>query len=185
MSDDVSLRQFIPHSSICVHLRSSAVQISSDASQGQDQAFDLQARAAEVEQQAKVQARGSKVIHALRTVDIIQRFAGLQFHDHCLLDQKVNRVLANNDTVVYHDDPMLLRDSKAGLAKLVRQRIFINLLKESGPERVGYDKRAADNALGETVQYGLICVHLRSSAVKYSWLPPCQPNPAKALTAST
>ena len=84
------------------------------------------------------------------------------------LDQKVHGVLPNDGTIVQDHDPVLLRHGNACLAKLVRQRIFINLLEKSRPKRIGNRQRTSNNHLGKAIQFGLISVHKRSSAVHLS-----------------
>ena len=51
-----------------------------------DDAFDVQARLAEVEQQAKMQACGFQIIQALRSMDLVDRPGGLQFDEDDVFD---------------------------------------------------------------------------------------------------
>jgi hypothetical protein len=51
------------------------------ALQGQDDAFDLKARLAKVEQQAEMQASRLKIIQALRAMNLVDRLGYLQFDE--------------------------------------------------------------------------------------------------------
>jgi hypothetical protein len=57
------------------------------ASQVQDDAFDLKARLAEVEQQAEMQACGFQIIQALRDMNLIDPFGYLQFDEDDVFDE--------------------------------------------------------------------------------------------------
>jgi uncharacterized protein YueI len=56
---------------------------------------------------------------------------------------------------------MLLRHGKTALAKLVRERVLVNLLDESQSERIGNSHSAPDANLRESIDTYFICVHLR------------------------
>jgi hypothetical protein len=88
-------------------------------------------------------------------MNVVQRLDGLELHEHCILDQHIDSELANDDTVLPGNDSALLRNDEPRLAKLMRERILINLLEKSGSERVGHRERASDNVLGKTVHYSL------------------------------
>jgi hypothetical protein len=152
------------------------------ASKAQNYALDFQARLAEVDQEAQLQTSRPKVVQALGTMNIIECSDRLQFNEHRILNQQIDSVLANDDTVVPDNDSALLRNDEPRLAKFMRERIFINLLEKSGPERVGDGERASDDTLGKSVHYGIICVHLRSSAVPFSFFGLSQPKLANPLT---
>ena len=57
------------------------------ALQGQDDAFDLKARLAEVEQQAEMQACGFQIIQALRAMNLVDRLGYLQFDEDDVFDE--------------------------------------------------------------------------------------------------
>ena len=88
----------------------------------QNDAFDLQARVAEVEQQANVQAGGAKVIDALGAMEVGDGPGRLKLNDHLVLDHKVRRILPNNHPIIDDDDAALLRDREVSLAKLMSER---------------------------------------------------------------
>lgn len=113
-----------------------------------EEAFDLQPGVAEVNQQAEIQSSRLEIIQTLRTVDIIQRSDRFQLNQYSVLYQQVGSIFANNDTVVTHDDAVLLEHIQIGISKFVRKRIFIHFFQEASTERVLYTKRAADNTLG-------------------------------------
>jgi hypothetical protein len=105
------------------------------ALQGQDDAFDLKARLAEVEQQAEMQVRGFQIIQALRAVNLVDRLGYLQFDEHAVCDQQVNSIFPDLDPIVSNDHGMLLRDGEPRLAQLVHQCVFIDFLKEPSSQR--------------------------------------------------
>ena len=55
--------------------------------QGQDDAFDLKARLAEVEQQAEMQACGFQIVQALREMNLVNRLGYLQFDEDDVFDE--------------------------------------------------------------------------------------------------
>jgi hypothetical protein len=57
------------------------------ALQVQDDAFDLKARLAEVEQQAEMQACGFQIIQTLREMDLVDRLGYLQFDEDDVFDE--------------------------------------------------------------------------------------------------
>jgi hypothetical protein len=73
-----------------------------------DHAFDLQARLAEIKQQAKLQACHFEIIGALHPVRVVQCFDGLQLDQKHVIDQQVREVLANQDVLVVHPSGVLL-----------------------------------------------------------------------------
>ena len=58
-----------------------------EALQGQDDALDLKARPAEVEQQAEMQACGLQIIQALRAMNLVDHLGYLQFDEDGLFDE--------------------------------------------------------------------------------------------------
>jgi hypothetical protein len=126
--------------------------------------FDLQARTAEVQQQAHAKSGRLEVVHTLRTMDIVQGHDGLELDNHRPLDQVVDGVLPNDRTVIQDHDTVLLRHRNACLAKLVRQRVLINHLEKSRPKRIGSSQHASNDHLGKAVQFGHISVQERLSA---------------------
>ena len=57
------------------------------ALQVEDNAVDLKARFAEVEQQAKMQVRGFQIIQALRPMKLVDRLGHLQFDEDDVVDE--------------------------------------------------------------------------------------------------
>jgi hypothetical protein len=91
----------------------------SDASQGQDDAFDLKARLAEVEHQAEMQARRFQIIQALRAMNLVDCLGYLQFDEDDVFNEQVNSIFPDYDPVVPNDHGMLLRDGEPRLAEFV------------------------------------------------------------------
>lgn len=57
------------------------------ALQVEDNAVDLKARLAEVEQQAEMQACGSQIIQGLRAMNLVNRLGYLQFDEDDMFDE--------------------------------------------------------------------------------------------------
>jgi hypothetical protein len=57
------------------------------ALQGQDDAFDLKARLAKVEQQAEMQVCGFQIVQALREMNLVDRLGYLQFDEDDVFDE--------------------------------------------------------------------------------------------------
>jgi hypothetical protein len=77
-------------------------QIAQCGSKAMDHAFDLQARLAEIKQQAKLQAGRFEITGALHPMRVVQCFDGLPFDQKHVIDQQVRNVLANQDVFVVH-----------------------------------------------------------------------------------
>ena len=123
-------------------------------------AADFETGVAEIQQQCQLQASGLQIFHALRGVDAVEGSHCFQFNDDVVINQEIRGVLTNEDAVIPNDDRMLLRNSRAILAKFVRQAIFVDLFQESGTHGVQDREGAADDPLGNPVQCNFICVHL-------------------------
>jgi hypothetical protein len=98
--------------------------------QGQDDAFDLAARPAEIEKQAEVQAGGFQIIQALRAMNLVDRFHRFQFDEDDALDKQINGIFTDHDPIVSNDHWMLLRDRESRLAQLVQPCVFMDLLEK-------------------------------------------------------
>ena len=70
---------------------------------------------------------------------------GFEFDDNRTVEHQVGDVGANNATLEPHIDRPLLLDGVAGVAELVRQCVFINLLVEPSSQAIGDRERAADD----------------------------------------
>ena len=148
-------------------------QIYRAASKTVGKTLDLEAGLAEVEQQTEPQAGHREVVDALGGVSAVQRLNRFQFDDDSLLDQQIDRVLPDDNAVVVNLNPVLLRDSKTGLAELVGQCVLVNLLEKSGSERINDLECATDNLLRQSIGPDFICVHLRASAVEIPYGAAC------------
>ena len=99
-------------------------------------AFDLQARLAEVKQQAESQTGRFQIIGALHStpgssarghVRVVQRFDGLQFDQKHVVDQQVHEILTYQDVFVVQLGAVLLHSRDAGGADFIG-RSFSSLL---------------------------------------------------------
>jgi len=127
------------------------------ASQAKDNASDLQARVAKVEQQAHKQASGAKGVDALGAMDLSYRLDGLQLHDHRLVNQQVHRVITDDGRIVRYGNTALLQHRQAGLAKFMRKRIFIHLLQKPSPKTISpsYSPHSRDSLTGMVQTSGI------------------------------
>jgi hypothetical protein len=96
-------------------------------------AFDLQARLAEIQQEAELQAGGFETIRALHAMRVVERFDSLQLNQQCVLDQQVCKVLADQHAVVVHGDATLLHNREARRTQFMRQRVLIDFSKNPTP----------------------------------------------------
>src|SRR5271166_161693 len=150
------------------------------ASQAQHDAFDVEARQSEVDQQTQPQARRFEIVQALRPMNLVERPDRLQLHQDRVLDQQVHGIFANHDAVIPNGHSMLLRDGKPSLPQLMRQCVFINLLQEPHPQRALNRQSAADDPPGQPVHLAL---NLRVLSVCGSiFLSYCRHRLAKSLT---
>jgi hypothetical protein len=135
-----------------------------------DYSLDLDARLAEIEQQAQMQPGCRQVIDALGHVRFVQRANRFQFNHDGILDQQVGHVLARDDTVVMNRNPLLLQDCQPSLAQFMGQRVFVNLLRETGTKLIHHPECAADNDPRKPIHPRNIGVNLRTSAAKTPYL---------------
>ncbi len=94
---------------------------------------------------------------------IVNCFDRFYFDDDTFLDHEVGDKISDQDIPVTNFDPLLLGNLKANLPKFNSQCIFINLLEESGPERIANLMDATDDFFCDLVQPGsaFIGVHRR------------------------
>jgi hypothetical protein len=135
-----------------------------NASQAVGDAFNLQTRFAEIQEQAELETGCLEVVQALRMVRFLKRPGDLQFDYEPIFNQHVGEILANDDAVVTDPDRVLLGNTQTSLPNFVRQRVLIDLLKESGTQRVEHGKRTANDGPRQSINFILICVHSRGSA---------------------
>ena len=125
-----------------------------------DDAPDLDARRAEVDQQAERFAGGTQVVDALRAVRAVERSHGLQFDEDGIRDQQIDEVFADNGGLVADGDRSLLFDAKTRGTQFQCQRNFEYLFQKPTVQRVGHREREADDPLGYCVPLGPIRGHL-------------------------
>jgi len=80
------------------------------------QTLDFDARLAKNQQKTKLQTARLQVIDALCGVYTIQRLHSLQFHNNRTFDQEISGVLPDDDIVLVHLDPVLLRHAETRLS---------------------------------------------------------------------
>jgi hypothetical protein len=93
-----------------------------------DDSLDLDSRHAEVDQQAKSFSGCPQVIDTLRAMRTVKRPHGFQFNEDSVLNQQIDKVLADQCSLISHSDPSLLFDGESRSPQFQRQRIFINFL---------------------------------------------------------
>ncbi len=86
-----------------------------------------------------------EIIEALGAMRLVQCFRGLQLDQKRLLDQQVHEVLADHRAVIHDRDAAVLCEGKSCLSQLMGQRVLINLLQKSRPERIEDCEGAADS----------------------------------------
>ena len=102
-------------------------------------AFDLQARLAEVKQQAESQTGRFRIIGALRStpgssarghVRVVQCLDGLQLDQRHVVDQQVHEVLTYQDVFLARLGVVLLHSREAGGTDFICRRVLIDLSQE-------------------------------------------------------
>ena len=106
---------------------------------------------AEVDEEADGFAGGGEIVDALSLVSVVQPFAGLEFNDDSILDQKVCEILADDDAIVEHRDGMLLLYGETELLEFYLHRIPVTLLQKTKVELITDLKRTPDDGLGELI----------------------------------
>jgi hypothetical protein len=72
-----------------------------------------------------------------------------------------NSIFPYHDAIVPNDHGILVRHGKPRLAQLVHQCVFIDLLKESGSQRVEHRQGAANDSFGQEANPVRAGIHLR------------------------
>jgi hypothetical protein len=134
-----------------------------------DYSLDLDARLAEIEQQAQVQPGCRQVIDALGMCALSS--ARTAFSSTTMVSSTSKSV--NYRRLRYRrngQQSLAAARPPASLAQFMGQGIFINLLRETGTEPIHDPKRAADNHPRKATHPGNIGVHLLTSAAKIPYL---------------
>jgi hypothetical protein len=129
--------------------------------------LDFRAWLAEIEQQAKLQARSPKIIHTLRAMRLIQRFHRLQLDQQPLLHHQIREILTNYRAIVNDLNPTLLHHSEPSLPRFMHQRVPINLLQKPCSSvlcTVKAQPITAPDSPFSLSPSAFICVHLCLSA---------------------
>ena len=84
-----------------------STQRDASALQVQDDAVDREARLAEIEQQAEMQARRFQIVQALCPMNLIDPRRRLQFGQNVTLNEQVNRIVPDRDPIVSNTHAML------------------------------------------------------------------------------
>src|SRR5580658_7725024 len=139
---------------ICVHLRSSAVECFNFLgtqkpgksqmnkrmgleSKIQNDASDLKTWPGEVNQQAQSQTSSLEVIHTLGPMRVVQLLYSLKLHEHLAFDQQVSDIFPNDDAIIPDRNSVLCGYRNTSLTKFMRQCVFVNLLGKSTSKCVG------------------------------------------------
>jgi hypothetical protein len=96
-------------------------------------AFDLQARLAEVKQQAESQTGRFQIIGALHPMRVVQCFDGIQLDQKHVVDQQVREILTYQDAFVVHLGAVLLHCPEVGGTDFISQRVLIDLFQKRCP----------------------------------------------------
>lgn len=82
---------------------------------------------------------------------VLYQFYRFHFNQHLTFHQQIGNVMSNLDAIVTHLDRPLLVNAQAQLAHFVRERILVNFLKESRPQRITDSINTANNLTGKHV----------------------------------
>ena len=94
---------------------------------------------------------------------IVQCAHCFELHNNFVFDDQIRRILANNFTLVKYLQQMLLFHQDTAFPKLNRQRILIDLFKETDPQRRAYTLGSPDDLCSDAIKLFslLIGVHQR------------------------
>src|SRR5271157_3924732 len=88
-----------------------------------------------------MQVRRFEVVQTLSKTNSVQCLDGFEFYEYRAAHQQVRRVLTDDKAIIPHDDTVLLNHGETTLAKLVSERVLVNLLDKSRSERIGNELR--------------------------------------------
>jgi hypothetical protein len=111
-----------------------------------DEAFNLKAFGAEVEEEADGEVAGVEVVDANPGVFIGEPACSFQFNNNLAFDDEVSDIVADNNAIVINGNPMLLKDGEAEFAEFVGEGIFVDFFEEAGAEG-GVDLHGGANDL--------------------------------------
>jgi hypothetical protein len=84
-----------------------------------------------------------------RVMNLVDPLGYLQFDEDGVFDEQVSRIVPDHRPIVSNDHAMLPRDAEPSLAKLVRQSVFIDFLKEPCSQPVEHGQGAANDSFGQ------------------------------------
>jgi hypothetical protein len=75
------------------------------------QAFEFEARLADIDQKTQMQADSFEVVQTLRAMDVIERPHRLEFNQDTPFDQQIDRIFADYDSII-SDERRIHSDSR-------------------------------------------------------------------------
>jgi hypothetical protein len=155
-----------------------------NAPQAVHNALGLEARIAEVEQQAKLQSGCCEVIDTLETMRSSNILTAFSSTRTAVFDRQIDKILGDRHVTICDSGPMLLREGESRRAQFKCQLILVDLLQKSGPGRIQHGECAAN--VGPDIAFSRslfaysasICLHLRKTLLYAS----CQQTITKRLT---
>src|SRR5208283_2129868 len=114
----------------------------------EDDAFPLQPRVLEVEDQANSQFGDTQVVEHLAALNICNAVDDLCIHDHLIEGNQIGDEQPYPFILVEHLELALLAEADASQAKLNHQRIFVALLVQPVAQFIKHFKRAPNDRVG-------------------------------------
>ena len=97
--------------------------------------LDLKDFGTEVDEQAIVQFGGFQIVEHLRFVVRVERIGGLELHNDTLINQKVGREVADEETILVKDlNTLLLFNPEPKARQAVCKGVFVNTFQEPDTE---------------------------------------------------
>jgi hypothetical protein len=104
-------------------------------------------RIVKIDEQAKSQVRGPKIVEALRRVFTSQTIHTLQLDHQLILNDNVGNILSDHVTLIRNSQRSLGASPDAAKPESPLQSPLVNLLKKPGPQSMGNLKHSTDHPL--------------------------------------
>jgi hypothetical protein len=114
-----------------------------------EDAFELKAGVAEVEEEGDFLVGGFEVIDALGGVDFVEGGDGFELEYDGPFDEDIGVIVPDENSVIVDGDGELGLDLQASFAEFVGEGILIDFFEEAAAEGIGDFDRAANDLFGQ------------------------------------
>ena len=145
--------------------------MNTDEVRSKDQPLICQFRTCKVDKQTDTQAGYAKIVHQLRTMDIIQSLFSLDLNDNLIINDKIAEIGTNFLFPIVNLELLLPTDCPVVQSKVPTKRIHIDLFEQAAAQGIMNPERRSKDVLGKILMkifaflthvnaIGFICVHL-------------------------